>query len=105
MRSMRCTRSPNDSANPGQRSENQIHDRSHHENVERAVRRVTEVAIEKAKDAVAWAEKKPTDQAGRQKGPRHTTKAWNGNLRKKAENRGSRDVALHRKALQKRNVI
>jgi len=62
-RMRRCARSPNDRANPGQCSENQIHDRSHHENVEGAVRRVTEVVVEEAKNAVAYAEKKPTDQA------------------------------------------
>ncbi len=43
----RGARSPDDRDNPGQRGENQVHDRSHHENLERAMP-ITEVAIDEA---------------------------------------------------------
>src|SRR6266571_7571838 len=104
MRSVRCARPPNDRANPGQCGENQVHDRSHHENVERAVP-VTEAAIDETENAIAQTEKEPSDQTGGQEIPRHAKKTQNWNSSKKAKDCSGSDVALQRKALQKRNMI
>src|SRR5712692_3338866 len=104
MRLMRFTGSPDRPNNPGARGEYHIHDRPHHENLERA-EPVVETAEDEAQRAIAYAENHPAQEARCQEVARQAQKPKNGNRSEKAEDRSGGDIALQRKALQERGVI
>src|SRR6266436_1735446 len=104
MRSIRFTGSPNNGHNPGEGSENHIHDSAQHENLKRA-EPAAEPVIGQAERAIAYTENKPAKKARRQEMAWQAQKPKDGNRGKKTENRGGGDIALQRKAFQEWGMI
>jgi hypothetical protein len=91
-------------ADPGKGREDHVHDRTEHENQKSAVP-IAELAEEQTEGTIAKAEDEPTYQTGGKEITRSAEKAKNGNRREKTENCAGSEVALPRKALEKRDMI
>jgi len=102
---MRFAGSPDHRNYPRKRRNNHIHERAHHEDLNRTVGRIAEPVEDEAETAVTKKKKEPADEAGRQQVSRRAQEPENGNGSQEAQHRGGGDVALHRKVLQERNMI
>src|SRR6267142_5496455 len=96
--------SPDSHANPGQCRNDQVDDRSIHENLHRAMP-IAEFPEKQTKDTIIRAEDQPRDQPGSQQMPRHTQEPKDGNQGEQAKKQASRYVAFRRETVEERDAI
>ena len=96
--------SPDGPANPGYRRDDQIHDCSKHEDLNRTVP-VAESPEKQTKDTIIQTKDQPCDQTRSQQIPGHAQESQNGNHREQTKKEGCSDIALQRETVEERDAI